>query len=131
VIALDTNVLVRILVVDDQRQSARAAALVRRAGEAGERLFVSDVVLCETMWVLTSSYRTPRDEVAGVLTRLLRSRELEFEDSDLLARALRAYEGGRGDLADYVIRERARRSGCSSVLTFDKVLLKEEGFESA
>ena len=37
-------------------------------------------------------------------------------------------EVGKGDFADYVIRELARKEGCSEVVTFDKVLLKEAGF---
>lgn len=43
-------------------------------------------------------------------------------------RALNAYERGRADFADYLIREHARRAGCDNVATFDKALLKEPGF---
>lgn len=46
-------------------------------------------------------------------------------------RALSAYERGRGDFADYLIREHARGAGCDGVATFDKVLLKEPTFVTA
>jgi len=59
-IALDTNVLVRFLVEDDKAQSARAARLVARAVSEDQPLFVSDVVMCETVWVLLAEGRGRR-----------------------------------------------------------------------
>ena len=49
-IALDTNVLVRYLVEDDARQAAAAASFIARSIAEGEGLFVSDIVVCETVW---------------------------------------------------------------------------------
>ena len=128
-IGLDTNVLVRFLVEDDVEQTARAAAFVRKAAAKGEPLFVSDVVLCEVVWVLARAYSFSRDVLAAALRRLLSARQLTFADADVLDRALTSYGSGRGDFADYVIREHAREAGCRSVATFDRALLKEDGFE--
>jgi predicted nucleic-acid-binding protein len=128
VIALDTNVLVRFLVEDDAKQSAAAAAVVERAVAADEPLFVSDLVLCETVWVLSGSYRVPRSEIIALLRELARARHLTFAEPDQLTRALDAYAKGRGDLADYLIREHARAAGCDMVVTFDRAVLGERGF---
>jgi predicted nucleic-acid-binding protein len=128
VIALDTNVLVRFLVEDDKAQSAKAAKLVARAVSEDEPLFVSDVVVCETVWVLSAAYRVPRAEIGEILGRLYVATHLSFHDVDRLARALEAFNAGTGDYADYVIREQARAVGCEEVATFDRVLLKETGF---
>jgi predicted nucleic-acid-binding protein len=128
VIALDTNVVVRFLVADEPRQAARARAVVARAASAGERLFIADVVWCETVWVLDSAYEFGRKEIGAALRRLLGAREVAVRSFDLLGAALDAYEGGRGDFADYLIRELARAEGCEAVVTFDRVLLKDEGF---
>lgn len=127
-IGLDTNVLVRYLVEDDPRQCALASALIDRVVANDETLFVSDVVVCETLWVLSISYRIGRTEIAALLRDLFRARHLEFLATDQLVRALDAYIAGRGDFADYLIREHARAAECESVATFDKVLLKESGF---
>jgi predicted nucleic-acid-binding protein len=127
-LALDTNVLVRFLVEDDEAQSARAAKLVGRAIRDGEQLFVADVVLCEFVWVLRASYGVGRAEIADVLQRLLKAAHLAFTDSDPLKRAAEAFARGKGDFADYVIREQARAAGCERVATFDRALLKEEHF---
>ena len=127
-IALDTNVLVRYLVEDDAKQSAAAAALIDRVMADDETLFVSDVVVCETVWVLSVSYDIRRPEIAAVLRNLLRARHLAFSAADQLIRALDAYEAGKGDFADYLIREHARAADCEGVATFDRALLRERGF---
>lgn len=127
-IALDTNVLVRYLVEDDAHQSALATTLIHRAIAEDESLFVSDVVVCETVWVLNISYRVARSEIAVLLRDLFRARHLAFRATDELQRALNAYVAGKGDFADYLIREHSRAAECESVATFDKVLLKEKGF---
>lgn len=128
--ALDTNVLVRFLVEDDAAQSARAAALIDEAVAADERLYVSDVVLCELVWVLSGAYGFRRPQISSVLSELARARHLEFDSSDRIVRCVRAFEAGRGDFADYLISEHARDAGYDRVATFDRALLRQDGFTS-
>jgi len=128
VIGLDTNVVVRFLVADDPRQAERARALVERSVAAGEALFIPDIVWCETVWVLESAYGLARREIGAALRRLLGARGVVVRSFDRLGAALDAYEQRRGDFADYLIREEARAEGCESVATFDRALLRDEGF---
>ena len=109
-------------------QSAAAAALIEETLSAGEGLFVSDIVLCETVWVLTVAYRVKRPAVITILRELLRAKHLTFAAPDPVARALDAFESGRGEFADYLIREHARAAGCDEVATFDRALLGDPGF---
>ena len=127
-IALDTNVLVRFLVEDDTEQSRQAKAMIQRAIAGNSPCFVSEVVVCEVVWVLGTSYQVGREEIARVLRQLLRARHLTFPKGERLSRALSAFEPGRGDFTDYLIRETAREAGCESVATFDRALLREPGF---
>lgn len=127
-IALDTNVLVRFLVEDDPSQTEKARGVLQRAIDSNSSCFISDIVMCEVVWVLESSYRFRRTEISQVLGRLLRSTHLVFSSREQLARSLEAYLTGRGGFADYLIREHARASGCEVVTTFDGDLLKEPGF---
>lgn len=53
---------------------------------------------------------------------------MSFRDVDGLVRALEGFVTGKGDFADYVIKEHARTAGCDEVATFDRALLKETGF---
>jgi predicted nucleic-acid-binding protein len=78
--------------------------------------------------VLSTSYQAPKTEIVAVVRKLLHARQLAFRASDILLRALEAYAVGKGDFADYLIREDARAAGCESVLTYDKTLLREVGF---
>jgi len=127
-IALDTNILVRFLVEDDAEQTRLATRVLEHALESGEPCYVSDVVMCEIVWVLDARYKIRRTEIHHALERLLQSQQLVFTSSSVLARALHAFAKGRGDFADYLIREHARAAGCEIVVTFDGKLLKEAGF---
>ena len=129
-IALDTNVLVRFLVGDDPEQSGAARRSLEALGPGAESGFVPDLVLAEIAWVLRSVYRLARPEIADALRSLASADHLAFEDNDRLSRTLTAFEGGRGDFSDYLIREQARGAGCASVLTFDRELMSEDGFSA-
>ena len=128
--SLDTNVLVRFLVRDDRTQARKAKALVDRLDDRDEPAYVSDVVLCELVWVLTRSYGFGRNQVALALQQLAAARQLRFDSVDNVFRALAAYEHGKGDFADCLIREHARTAGCDTVMTFDQKLLGEPMFTS-
>ncbi len=127
-IGLDTNVIVRYLVEDDEEQAARAAALIEGAANRGETLFIAQIVLCELAWVLGAAYGRSRLEVARALKAVLRTAQFVVEDVDLAHRALARFEEDRGDFADYVVAERAFGNGCERVATFDKRLLAEDSF---
>jgi predicted nucleic-acid-binding protein len=119
-IGLDTNVLARYLTEDDPEQSPRAVALVEGALEEGERLFVTQIVLCELVWVLDSVYGYSREEIVSVVRDLLRARQLVIEDLDSARTALDRY------FADFLIVERCRAAGCGRVDLFDGSLGKAE-----
>lgn len=122
-IGLDTNVLARFLVRDDEEQHQRTIALLTRGPDEGEAFFIGDVVLAELVWVLQSSYRLSRSEIAAALRALLEAEHLHFESMDRCLRALRRYRAGKGGFADYLIAERSADAGCATLATFDAGLL--------
>ena len=71
-IGLDTNVLVRFLVRDDEIQFDRACKLIRREAQTGEPARVSLLVLLETEWVLRSRYKLTKSEILDAFSALLR-----------------------------------------------------------
>jgi predicted nucleic-acid-binding protein len=89
VIAVDTNVIVRLLVDDDAEQARRARDLFEH-----ERVWVGATVLLETAWVLDSCYGFGADEVAAALTGLLGLPNVSVEDGEAVARALGAVAKG-------------------------------------
>jgi predicted nucleic-acid-binding protein len=127
VIALDTNVLVRYLVQDDPDQSFRASQLLENLSESN-RAFVSCVVLCETFWVLKTSYQLPKETLVNVLNRLFHVPVLDIEHLGSCLLALQAYTTGRADFSDYLIKSIAAHYGYPRVFTFDKTASQSEGF---
>ena len=117
-IGLDTNVLVRYVMQDDPRQSARATSLIE-ALSADEPGFVPVVALVELVWVLAGSYALDRTQIATVLDTVLRSKELVVDRADLVTQALHRYSTAGADFADALIERIAAAAGCSATMTFD------------
>ena len=127
-IALDTNVLLRILLNDDPKQSRLAQAVVARAAGLGEAVLLPDVVLCEVEWVLSSTFRLPRARVAETFRRLLEGTEFTFANRAAVGAAVASYEHGKADFSDYLIGATATAAGASTTFTFDRELHKSDDF---
>ena len=119
---IDTNILVRYLVRDDQKQAQKASSLINNMPHPATFCFINAIVLCELVWVLESAYGYSKKEIADVIDKILVTRQFEVDLKDLVLHALREYRVGKGDLADYVIGRSNRASGCDSTATFDKLL---------
>jgi len=117
---LDTNVLVRYLVQDDETQLRAVLNLLLKKKAT---FFVPDLVLVEANWMLTSLYHWTVEEVADGFARLLTIQNLLFEDEGRIRSALRAMRQG-ADLSDELIVDRCRDMGCKSVATFDQGMAK-------
>ena len=128
-IALDTNLLVRLLIQDDASQARAVERLFIRARRDRTQLFVADVVLCELVWVLSRRAKISRAGIADALEQLLNAETIMVSDSAVARGALAAYRAGSGDFADYLIREQALAAGASEVVTFDRALRGETGFK--
>lgn len=120
--ALDTNVLVRYLVQDDPKQGKKAAAYIEAAAAAGETILVSNIVLCETVWVLDSAYGYSRRDVEFALDKVLQSSTFQFEAKDTVWAALEEYCTAKVDFADCLIGQVHRSFGCEPTATFDSAL---------
>jgi predicted nucleic-acid-binding protein len=127
-IALDTNVLVRLILHDDEEQARTAERLVIKARHAQLPLFISDIVLCELVWVLTRRAGLGRREIADAIERVLRTELIVVTDTSVAERSLEAYRNGKGDFADYLIREQAFAADATEVVTFDRALKGDAGF---
>ena len=120
--AVDTNVLVRLLVRDDERQVSAAEAFLERGA------WVSHLVLAETTWVLASVYDRQHSEVAGAVGMLLDHPQLTIQDADVVAAALDQFRARPAlGFSDCLIVEIARKVGHLPVGTFDRNLSKVDG----
>ena len=123
-IALDTNVLIRLLVDDDVRQCARARAAVAAAETNGETIRINDVVLAETMWTMAKHYKTPKSVLVGIARGLLDSGTFDFESRRCLEDTVGLFEQSSADFSDCLIVAKNAAAGCRSTLTFDADCIK-------
>ena len=121
-LAIDTNVLVRLLGRDDEKQARLADQFVAKGA------WVSHLVLAECMWVLDSVYaRTPR-QLAAALRLMLAHESLVLQDADVVSAALDHFEMKPSlGFSDCLVLEIARKAGHLPLGTFDKALAKLDG----
>lgn len=120
--AVDTNLLVRLVVRDDADQVNAAEAFVSKGA------WVSHLVLAETLWVLDAVYNRTPAQIASAIDRLLNHRELTLQDADVVARALDRFRSRPSlGFSDCLVLEIARKAGHLPLGTFDRNLAKLDG----
>jgi predicted nucleic-acid-binding protein len=127
--AVDTNVLVRFLVQDDEEQAQIVNALFADAETSKHPLFVSTLVVLEVIWVLKAVYDVPRDAILLSLNELLSMSALGFQDQSVIRAFVAAAHGNTFDLSDMLIGQVAVGAGCETTLTFDKKAAKSPHFK--
>ena len=119
-IAVDTNVLVRLLVGDDPSQAAKAQKLFDRAAEGGVSVWVSDTVLVELAWTLDRAYSRDRSDIVKALRALSSHGTVTLESPAATRSATDAFERGPADFADCLLSVKAQAAGCDQLATFDR-----------
>ena len=114
-IALDTNLLARLVTNDDPQQAQQVANLI----DSSAACFVPITVVLELEWVLRGAYKLPREAVINAFEGLLAIRHLHLEQEDLVRRALAWHRQGM-DFADAL--HLARSEGCGALVSFDQKL---------
>lgn len=121
-LAVDTNVLVRLLVRDDARQMMLADAAVANGA------WVSQLVLTEAVWVLDVVYGRKAPSLIAALELLLAHETLVLQDADVVAAALTLFRAKPVlGFSDCLVLEIARKAGHMPLATFDKALGRTAG----
>ena len=113
---VDTNILLRHLTGDPVDMAARATAYLAEA----EELYLTDLIVAETVYVLESFYEAPRDQVATAMRSLVSMRSVVTVDPALLLRAIEVYEADRLDFAEAYLVACAESTGVGRVASFDR-----------
>ncbi len=122
--AIDTNVLVRLITRDDERQVETAEEFVSKGA------WVSHLVLAKTSWVLDSVYDCTPDQIAKAIGMLLDHKQLTVQEQDTVAAALEKFRKNKGvSFSDLLILEIARKNGHLPLGSFDRELAKLEGIQ--
>jgi len=116
-IAIDTNLLVRILTNDDPIQARRAAKILQ-----SDDIFIPKTVILETQWVLHYAYAINKADIISGFQKLLGLPNIYPEDSETIAQAISRYQQGL-DFADSL--HLASSSGSDKFATFDAAFQKK------
>jgi predicted nucleic-acid-binding protein len=117
--AVDSNVVVRLVVGDDAEQLARAKALFRK-----ESIWIGLTVILETEWVLRGAYGFKPSPISAAFAGLAGLENVSIENPAVFMRALSLYLSGM-DFADALHVSGA--GATDGFRTFDKSLVKQAG----
>lgn len=123
-LAVDTNVLVRIL-IDDANTPSQCAAARKLALEAGT-IYISQVVQIETVWVLERSYGLSKSTLIDALVTLAQNAAFVLQREEVFRAALDEYRDGQADFSDFVVLAESQMVG-ADLATFDRKLGKHAG----
>lgn len=122
-ISVDTNVLVRAVLDDNELESAQARRLLKKATEE-KKLFISSYAILEMVWVLKVKKRT-RAEIYDAIFILLDSPGIKVSQREIIVDALELYIEGKADFGDYLILAESLHHHAKPVASFDKLFCKE------
>lgn len=127
---VDTNVLIRLLIRDDDLKRKSCEKLLQRAKRKEIALYLIPVTILEIVWVLEKYYKLDRKTVRELVEAVLNTPELKCEMEEIFRNALRSYEEKKIKFADAVISYWALEKGFSAIYTYDeKDFKKIEGIE--
>jgi predicted nucleic-acid-binding protein len=120
--AVDTNLLVRLLVRDDPHQLEAAEKFI----DVGA--WVSQLVLAETLWVLDAVYARTPQQIALAVERLLGHAQLSLQDAEAVEAALKIFRARPSlGFSDCLVLESARKAGHLPLGIFDHQLARLDG----
>jgi predicted nucleic-acid-binding protein len=125
-IAVDSNVLVRIFAGDDEGQRRRAIALIEGTAPA-RKVFLNWIVIVETIWTLRRVYRFESGDLAQVVRRLTEHPRIVVPDKNVLRDAAHLTLEAGVDLPDALILLINRAAGADPTYTFDRDAVRNVG----
>lgn len=121
-LAIDTNVLVRLLARDDTKQALATDQAVAKGA------WISHLVLAEAIWVLDAVYARSPKQLIAALDLLLLHESLVLQDADVVSAALAQFRAKPAlGFSDCLVLEIARKAGHLPLATFDRALAKLTG----
>jgi predicted nucleic-acid-binding protein len=125
--AIDTNILIRYLVRDDEGQYQQVLTLFEAHRKSSIKVNLPVVV--KTCWVLLKSYNYSKKEFIETFRLLLETQGFEFQSDVVIGKALEAFEKSNADFEDCLISELNKARNSAPTFTFDKKASKLKGMK--
>lgn len=117
---IDTNLLLRLITEDPEGMTKETLELVSLVDLGEIKLRASSMVVAECVWVLESVYEYKPGEIAKALRRYLTSNVIEFDEKEVVERALDDYEQHNVDFIDAYVACKAKFSTTPRIITWDR-----------
>ena len=128
---VDTNVILRLLIKDDDLRTKAAVNLLKNAKQQNIALYLLPVTILETVWVLEKVYSFSKRAVQEVIEAILNTPELRVEMEEVFRKAIKTYAEKNIKFADAVMGYWGLEKGYTMVFTFDEKDFKRiEGLET-
>lgn len=115
-IAIDTNVIVRVFIDDlNREQVEKSRNLVQKA----KQVYVPQLVIAEMVWVFTRTYELSKSQIVNILHEIYENAAFLVDDKELLLKALILFKANNVDFADCMILVAAKAAGAKHLYTFD------------
>lgn len=122
-IGLDTNILIRILVKDDEAQANLAMDFIKKNKSL---TIINSIVVCELVWVLESCYDYSKDEIINCLSHILKIKQFLIPEKEIIRQSLNLYQKTKIDFSDALIAYKNELENCDYTITFDKQVAKTD-----
>jgi len=116
VIAIDTNIIIRLLTKDDKQQYDKSYKLLR-----DQDVFIVDTVILETEWVLRFAYEYTPIEICNAMRRLFGLKNVHLTNPQIINQVIDWHENGL-DFADAF--HLANTQKMDALKTFDEKFIK-------
>ena len=117
---VDTSVILRLLVKDDDIKMKAAENLLRNAGRERVVLYLLPVTILEIVWVLEKVFKFKRKDIRELTEAIMNTPQLKVEKEDTFRKALRVYEERNVKFADAVMGYWGLEKGLTTVFTYDE-----------
>lgn len=117
---LDANVSVRYLTDEPWEQAEFVAQLFQQIENGFLEVWLEDVALAEVIWVLSSFYRVPKDELVVRLPELLGPASIKARDKSVLRSALTQFRDRNVDFIDALMATQTVYGRGSHIYSFDR-----------
>lgn len=117
---IDTSVILRLLVKDDETKRSACERLLREAKHHGIILYLLPVAVLEIVWVLEKVYKFEKKAIRDIVEALLNTPEIRVEMEDVFRKALVTYEEKNIKFADAVMGYWGLERNYSVVYTYDE-----------
>lgn len=129
-IGIDTNVLVRLIMRDDEAQYQKAHSFIAKMDQSYNKGFINLIVLSELSFLLLRTYKIPKEAFISILMTLCRKSFLLLEKESAVLKALETYKSVNADFHDVLISFVNQQENIDSTVTFDKkAATRVMGFE--